>query len=156
MKKFIINLLFISNILYMPHIFAAAVCQINSASTLNFGDINTIDGLTDTTMSTINVSCTGGSGTYTLSFSAGDSNDMANRSLKHTNNTDTILYNFYKNPDYSGILGDGTGSTVTISNNFVDNQTDDITVYGRIIPQPTSRVGLYSEASPGITVTLTY
>ncbi len=156
MKRKFLSLLFVYIVFYTSGIFAAAICQINSVSTLNFGEINNVDDLPDVTTATIEVSCNGGSGTYTLSFNAGHSNDMLHRTLIHTNETDTMLYNFYKNPDYTGVLGDGTGNTVTISNSFVDNQTDDITIYGRIMPQPTSIPGNYSEDPTGIVVTLTY
>ena len=66
---------------------------------------------------------------YKVTLSPGKSANQAVREMRNTNGN-AVKYNIYVNSNYSGIFGDGTGSTSTLENAITDTTDDHYIVYG--------------------------
>ena len=137
---------------------ASLVCSIVPVS-LHFGLINPYDLVDETMNTTISISCTAigiENVRYRVNFDGGNSGDMQNRLIKHTNNTDTLTYIIAKNANFNRILGDRTGGTRRFSKRYTiedTTRTDNFTIYGKIPVQAGAITGYYSDM---VLVTLDY
>lgn len=111
-------------------------CTVNSKD-INFGTwANLKSARTQTT--TVMVSCnvngkdSGGKykENYTVSLSAGKSNNMTARTMVDTANN-AIPYNIYVNPNYTGIFGDGTNGTAQLTGDVKVDTDTTFTVYAK-------------------------
>ena len=118
---------------------------------LSFGNVTPASSGYAVASSTINSTCTVGT-PYTISFSSGITGTYSDRLMSNAQGTRFISYNIYKDNTYSSILGDGTGTTSTIT--AVGNglsQTSNI--YGRMNLTQYPPAAFYLDS---VTVTLTY
>lgn len=86
----------------------ASTCTIGGGS-ISFGTISPSASQT-TGIGTINVLCTSTT-TYDLSFSAGNSGNQLQRTMKGASSTDSLQYNIYTDTSYATIIGDGSSGT---------------------------------------------
>jgi spore coat protein U-like protein len=118
--------------------FNVTITVVNSCTiTVNpvaFGTVNTL--ITSATAASVgdHVTCTGTS-PVTVSFNTGSSGLYTNRTM--TNATDVVNYNLFDSNAYTNVLGDGSGSTVTIGLTPTGGgnvaAADDFTVYGQTV-----------------------
>jgi len=105
----------------------------------------------------IQVTCTGAVGSsanYTIVIGTGASNSFTPRKLGGA--ADFLTYNLYADFARTTIWGDGSASTIAVSDAYVlatSSVTRNYPVYGRIFPLQNVRVGSYADA---ITVTLSF
>jgi spore coat protein U-like protein len=127
-----------------------------TATGISFGNYVPVDAANNDSAGSVRVRCTllvalGGS--YTVDFSTGSSGSYAQRTLR--NGPSVLTYNLYTNAARSQILGDGSGGSSQITQNFsallAIDQT--ISVYGRISGGQNVPPGSYSDI---IIVTVTY
>jgi spore coat protein U-like protein len=137
----------------------AATCQL-SAGTLSFGQYSPGSGTTLHASTTINVQCTSGTNSPTLSLNAGTSGGTMTTRLMLGPSGTKLQYNLYTSGTYATVFGDGTlGSSkvpVTITGNSFATPVQ-VTVYGQLQDSAANQ----SAATPGayadtITATLTY
>ncbi|MFK0378551.1 spore coat protein U domain-containing protein [Pandoraea sp. NPDC090278] len=109
-------------------------CTIN-ATGLTFGPSTTLSN-TLTAQGSLAVQCTNNDA-YQILLSSGVSGQVGARTLKGQTFGATIPYQLYTNSTYATAWGDGTGGTST----YVGTGTGlvvPITIYGRILPQPST------------------
>ena len=135
---------------------AAANCSV-SVSSLAFGAHSTISGSPTDSTGTIGVTCSGNVGdsaSYTILLGTGNGSFSSRQMSSGPNG---LAYNIFADASYSSALGDGTNSTVTLSNSYALSslsQTTNHAIYGRIFAGQTSLpAGSYSDT---IVVTLEY
>lgn len=135
----------------------AATCSVN-ATNVAFGSIGPASTTAGTATGTVVATCTNGT-PYTIDLSTG-SGSFAQRTM--SDGTSTLNYNLYSDATYSGVLGDGTESTVLISASTPDTGTagtgtgtaQTYTVFGQLpLPQTAATAGAYTDS---IVVTLNY
>jgi spore coat protein U-like protein len=131
-----------------------------SAGGINFGVYNPLSATGDSAAGSWTVICTAtgtGSATVsgTLSLSRGNSGSYASRSLRFGANT--LSYNIYLLPNFTQVLGDGTGGTVAPSDSgtVTAGQIYQVNgnMYGLIPALQDVPAGGYSDS---IVVTVTY
>lgn len=137
-----------------------SLCQLNSTSTVDFGNINDI-GMTKrdyTAQGAVNTTCNFGT---PYSIYLGDGNNRIAGGFRRmiNSNNEFISYQLYKDSNYSTVW-DATGGVTNVGGTGGVSQTgtgsaQTTTVYGKI-PQGTaiaSRPGVYSDS---VVVTVTY
>jgi spore coat protein U-like protein len=137
-----------------------SLCQLNSTSTVDFGNINDI-GMTKrdyTAQGAVNTTCNFGT---PYSIYLGDGNNRIAGSFRRMTNSNNefIPYQLYKDSNYSTVW-DATGGVTNVGGTGGVSKTgtgsaQTTTVYGKI-PQGTaiaSRPGVYSDS---VVVTVTY
>ena len=137
-----------------------SLCQLNSTSTVDFGNINDI-GMTKrdyTAQGAVNTTCNFGT---PYSIYLGDGNNRIAGSFRRmiNSNNEFISYQLYKDSNYSTVW-DATGGVTNVGGTGGVSKTgtgsaQTTTVYGKI-PQGTaiaSRPGVYSDS---VVVTVTY
>jgi spore coat protein U-like protein len=115
-------------------ILALCTCTV-SATGVDFGNYNPVSIMDNDSSGTVRVRCSlvlALAGSYTIQLSRGSSATYAQRSL--TSGGSTLRYNLYTSNARNQIWGDGTGGSLSVTNNFtallgVDQTT---TVYGRV------------------------
>ncbi|WP_320198834.1 Csu type fimbrial protein [Agrobacterium sp. rho-13.3] len=127
-----------------------ASCLINSAGLLNFGTNGVLSANVDST-SQIVVQCTT-STPFTLGLSAGtgSSATVANR-LMTGPAAATISYSLYRDSGHTQLWGNTVGTDRLAGTGTGAAQT--FTIYGRVPPQTTPAVGVYTDT---VTATLNY
>ncbi|MEN5084530.1 spore coat U domain-containing protein [Bosea sp. TWI1241] len=125
-----------------------AGCTVNSATTLDFGNVGVLAADTDVA-STITVQCTATT-PYSIGLSAGlHGGSVTTRQM--SNGAGTIAYSLWRDAGRSLNWGNTVaGDTVDAVGNGAAQAH---TVYGRVPPQTTPAPGLYTDT---ITVTVTY
>ncbi len=137
-----------------------SLCQLNSTSTVDFGNINDI-GMTKrdyTAQGAVNTTCNFGT---PYSIYLGDGNNRIAGGFRRmvNSNNEFIPYQLYKDSNYSTVW-DATGGVISVGGTGGVSKTgtgsaQTTTVYGKI-PQGTaiaSRPGVYSDS---VVVTVTY
>lgn len=114
-----------------------------SASSLAFGNYDSLAGLPVTSVGTITVSCTLGLG-YNISLSRGSAGSYSPRTL--INGGNKLNYNVFTNPTYMTVWGDGSGGTATVSGliGLLLLPVNHV-VYGRIPGGQNAAAGSYSD-----------
>jgi spore coat protein U-like protein len=127
-----------------------STCNTVTATTLAFGDYDSLSGSDKDTTSTISVTCTSGT-SFSIKLNGGDNGTISARNLKEDAGTDTLSYGLYTDSSRSTVWGDGvTGSDVTGTGT---GSAVTETVYGRISGGQTKNTGSYTDT---ITVTVDY
>ncbi|MBE1529902.1 spore coat protein U-like protein [Sphingopyxis sp. OAS728] len=127
-----------------------------SATGVAFGSYNTLAASPNDAAGSVRVVCTlllDLAGSFTVDLSPGASNNYAGRTLR--NGTNSLVYNLYTNAARTQIWGNGTGSSLRVTQSFAGLLLVDrtIPVYGRIPARQNARAGAYSDT---IIVTVTY
>lgn len=148
------------NVTLTANFVVPTLCQLNSTSTVDFGNINDI-GITKrdyTTQGAVNTTCNYGT-PYTIYL--GDGNNRISGGFRRmaNSNNEFIPYQLYKDSNYSSVW-DATGGVASIGgaggvSGTGSGNAQTTTVYGKI-PQGTtiaSRPGAYSD---NVVVTVTY
>jgi spore coat protein U-like protein len=145
----------------MPTMAAAAStagCSI-SASPVMFGNYDPVSSSDNTSVGSISATCQLISGlsllvAYTITLSPG-SGSYTQRTL--TSGASSLGYNLYKDAAMKSVLGDGTGSTSSITDGYLlglGNVVQNYSVYGKMpARQATAKAGIYTDS---ITVMITY
>lgn len=118
-----------------------------TATTLNFGNHGMLTANIDAT-STLFVNCTANL-PYTIALNGGMSN-MQPHQRRMTNNANVIIYGLYSNSSRTIAWGETPGQIVSETGS---GTTQDITVYGRVLPQTTPPPGIYTDI---VVATVTY
>ena len=148
------------NVTLTANFVVPTLCQLNSTSTVDFGNINDI-GITKrdyTTQGAVNTTCNSGT---PYSIYLGDGNNRISGGFRRmaNSNNEFIPYQLYKDSNYSSVW-DATGGVASIGgaggvSGTGSGNAQTTTVYGKI-PQGTtiaSRPGSYSDS---VVVTVTY
>ncbi|HJD56274.1 MAG TPA: spore coat protein U domain-containing protein [Rickettsia endosymbiont of Pyrocoelia pectoralis] len=132
---------------------AMATCSI-SVPTVSFGNFNA--GSARTTSVTASVTCSALISllmSYTVTFSTGSANVYNPRTV--ASGANVMNYNLYKDSGYSQILGNGTSSTVTITDSYLlglGPVTRNYTIYASLPANSLAAAGSYQDT---ITATVT-
>lgn len=127
-----------------------AECKIQTASDLDFGTTGVIDANVDQ-ISTIGVQCTSGQ-TYNVGLSAGVGSGATTAIRKMTGPAAAAInYTLYRDTARTLLWGVtiGTDTVAGTGNGSAQN----LTVYGRVPPQPTPAAGAYTDT---VAITVTY
>ncbi|PJF02250.1 Csu type fimbrial protein [Acinetobacter seifertii] len=148
------------NVTLTANFVVPTLCQLNSTSTVDFGNINDI-GITSrdyTTQGAINTTCNSGT-PYTIYLGDGDNRISGGfRRMKHDTN-DYVPYQLYKDAAYSSVW-DATGGVSSVGgaggvSGTGTGNAQTTTVYGKI-PQGTSIASKPGSYSDNVVVTVTY
>lgn len=121
---------------------AGAQCNV-SASSLAFGDYDSLAGLPVTSVGSVTVSCTLALG-YNIALSRGGASSFSPRALSSGGNT--LSYNVYTSPTYMTVWGDGSSGTATVSGLIgLLLLPKNHVVYGRIPGGQNAAAGNYSD-----------
>lgn len=128
-------------------ILALCTCTV-SASGVDFGNYNPVAATDNDSSGTVRVRCSlvlALAGSYTIQLGRGASSTYSQRSL--TSGGSTLRYNLYTTNARNQIWGDGTGGSLSVTNNFtallgVDQTT---TVYGRVPAGQNVAPGSYAD-----------
>ncbi len=123
----------------------AVACTVNAGG-VSFGGYDPFSSLGLDGTGNIAVTCDV-SAPYTIGLSPGNG-PYASRTM--LSGAHTLTYNLFTDGTRTGVWGDGTGSTGTVSGN---GSSANHTVYGRIPARQNAHVGTYSDI---ITVTVTF
>ena len=87
---------------------------------------------------------------YEVKFSSGYSSTFYNRTMRASRNNNKLSYNLFADPALTQILGDGTSSTYTFSNQYVlkkgdPSRTDEFIIYGNVPSDSMSTQGQYND-----------
>ncbi|HJD60152.1 MAG TPA: spore coat U domain-containing protein [Rickettsia endosymbiont of Omalisus fontisbellaquei] len=131
---------------------ALASCSV-SVPTVNFGNFNM--GSSRTAMVTASVTCSGIGllVNYTVRFSTGTAGAYNPRQM--ASGANRLNYNLYKNAAFTQILGNGTSSTVTITDSYLISLgpvTRNYTIFASLPSQSPAFAGTYQDT---ITATVT-
>ncbi|MBS0288665.1 MAG: spore coat protein U domain-containing protein [Proteobacteria bacterium] len=125
---------------------------------LVFGNYHVQNGTQTTTTGNVQVTCSalvaGLNVSYNIKLNSGSSGNFSARTLKSGANN--LNYNLYTSATYAQVWGDGSGSTVIVSDAYILSLlsvTRNYTVYGKIPALQNVAVGAYSDT---ITVTVEY
>jgi spore coat protein U-like protein len=124
-----------------------------TATAMSFGNYNAASPGATTANSTITVSCVDASRelpAITVALSTGGSGTYAPRSM--SSGANTLDYNIYTSAAFTSVWGNGTGGTVTITDNPTVNSVS-FTAYGQVPAGQYVTPGSYTDT---ITVTVTY
>jgi spore coat protein U-like protein len=126
-------------------------CSI-SATNINFGTSGLLKS-TITANGTLSVACTN-KAAYAIALSAGSGNNatVADRRMTRTGGSDQVKYQLYRDSAFANAWGDGTNGTSTYAG-VGTGLTQNIPVYGRVLPQSTSTPGAYLDT---VIATVTY
>ena len=127
-----------------------------SATGVAFGSYNILSASPSDAAGSVRVVCTLSaalSGSFTIDLSTGASNSYTNRTLR--NGANSLVYNLYTSAGRTQDWGNGTGSSVRVTQSFTGLLVVDRTVpvYGRIPARQNVRGGAYSDT---IVVTVAY
>lgn len=126
----------------------AASCRVTS-NTVTFGTYDVFSGNPLNSTGTIQVHCSPGGTSYTVSLNNGLYGPITHRKMKSSNGNQTIEYNLYVDATYTVVWGDGTGNSVVVR----ENKPGNLTVYAQIPPQQDVPIGTYNDA---VTVTVSF
>lgn len=141
---------FIGTVLWAFALPTAAQCSA-SASSLAFGDYDSLAGLPVTSVGTVTVSCTLSLG-YNISLSRGSATNYTPRKL--TSGGNALNYNLYTSATYMTVWGDGSSGTATVSGLIgLLRLPVNHSVYGRIPGGQNAAAGSYSDT---ISVTVSF
>jgi spore coat protein U-like protein len=140
----------------LPGLGHAAPCSGSlkiTATAVAFGNYNAAASPT-TANGTVTVSCPGAAGTlpaYTVSLSTGGAGSYTPRAM--TSGVPQLQYNLYTTAGYATVWGDGTGATAIVAGGNAGNNSETLTVYGRIPSAQYVTPGAYTDT---ITATVTF
>jgi spore coat protein U-like protein len=119
-------------------------CTIGSTN-IDFGSTGLLTS-TLTASGTLSVTCTNAS-PYTISLSAGNGTGATtgDRRMTRTGGTDQVSYGLYSSTAYGTQWGDGNNGTAVVSKTGA-GVAQQLTVYARVLPQPTPRAGAYLDS----------
>ena len=119
----------------------AVNCSVSSTP-IGFGTYDVFSSSNLDTTGSVRVKCAPGNTTYTISLQAGLNGSINNRKMQNSSGNGKMNYNLYIDAARSIIWGDGTGGTVTVTN----NSPKSITVYARIPAGQNVSTGSYSDS----------
>lgn len=132
-------------------------CSI-SAGTFNIGAYAPLSGSTTSGTGTVSVTCSalvvGLNVSYVISLNQGSSGTFTARTM--TLSAVPLNYNIYTTSGFTSVWGDGTSSTVTVSDSYILNvlsTTRNYTMFGLIPASQNVGPGTYTDT---ITATVTY
>lgn len=126
-------------------------CNTLTATALDFGTYNPLDGAGKRANSQIQVTCTNGT-PYTVALSAGNHPSDNKRQMQKSGGSETLRYNLYSDSGFQSIWGDGKVGKVKKGQGT--GQAAKLTVFGQIdANQRTAAQGAYNDT---ITVTVEY
>lgn len=128
----------------------AATCTV-TATSVAFGRYDPLTATPRNRNGRISVACKG-NGTFTVALSTGQSGSYNPRYMLSAATSDRLDYNLYTSAARTLIFGDGIGGTQTVNKRFRNN-TQRITVYGRIPAMENISAGVYSDS---IVATVTF
>lgn len=142
-------------IMCLPLLFAGNVFALCTVTTtpVNFGSYNPILATATDSTGTIDVFCDVRSMGVITSIGVSP-NSLGFNPRQMAFGLELLNYNVYTNKQRTIIWGDGTGGTVTESNNVPAGKTKSMTVYGRIPPGEDVPVG--GPYIDTLTVTITW
>ena len=127
-------------------------CQV-SAGTLNFPSYNFLSSFPTDSTATLRISCNipdqnpRAPLAVTLSIGSGTSGSFSQRQMYSlSGGSDSLKYNLFTNASYSSILGDGTGSSTTLTQRVSKSAPWNVVVYGRIPPNQKVPAGQYRDS----------
>ncbi len=132
---------------------ATGSCSITNVVGVAFGTYDVFSTTPDDTAGSVSFLCSGlGSGTVTVSLSAGSSSSMLARTL--VDGASTLGYNVYLDAARSIVWGDGTNGTSTYGPTMPPDGTEvTVTAYGRVPAEQNVAAGTYADT---LVVTLTF
>ena len=83
--------------------------------------------------------------TVSVTLSAGSSGNFAQRQMRPTTGSGTLLYNLYTTSSMTTVIGDGSGGTEAPTNVVTRPQAWSIPLYGRIPARQNLPPGIYSD-----------
>ncbi len=143
----------VAALLVAPAVQAAIDCSVSTAG-INFGAYDPTSATPDDIVGNLAVTCTRVIFVdvfhvpFTVSLSRGSSTSFSPRTLR--SGTNVLNYTSYRDAAHSQVWGDGTNSTVRLSDTsdfvwFQTSQTDNFALYGRIPALQDVRVGNYTD-----------
>jgi spore coat protein U-like protein len=126
----------------------AIACDV-SATPLNFGAMNPLDGAATDSVGEITVTCPA-STAYSIAIDGGGSGDASARRM--SSGAQALHYQLYTDPSRSVVWGDGTAGTLEVAGQ-ADGTGTSHQVHGRIPAQPAATPGMYADS---LLVTITY
>ncbi len=143
----------VAALLAAPAAQAAIDCSVSTAG-LNFGTYDPTSATPDDVAGNLAVTCTRVIFVdvfhvpFTVALSRGSSTSFSPRTLRSGANV--LNYNIYRDASHTQVWGDGTNSTVRLSDQsdfvwFQTSQTDNYTLYGRIPALQDVRTGNYAD-----------
>ena len=122
-------------------------------STLAFGNVSstTIQSSNVDATGTVTVTCTSGTG-YTVKLGVGAGTGATFASRKMTSGANVLNYSIYDSAGRTGIWGDGTGSTNTVTGTG-SGAEQSLSAYGRIFSGQTPVAASYTDT---VSVTVSY
>lgn len=120
------------------------------ANDLAFGNYNPLSGSVLNGSTTLNVTCTSGTG-YNVGLNQGAGPGATVAARKMSNGGNSLVYSLYQEASYSSVWGNSIGSN-TVSNTGT-GAVQTLTVYGQIAASQSVPPGSYSDT---ITVTVTF
>ena len=127
----------------------ANTCMIQTATDLEFGSVDALEGATHDQTSTIQLQCPTGT-VWRVGLDNGRNASGTTRRMSRPGGG-FVVYELYRDSARSQRWGNTLGTDT--SNGVGTNGMQSLTVYGRVPPQETPAVGDYSDT---VTVTLTY
>lgn len=153
MKKLSIHALYIIAVVSLsPPVVAAPVCNVATTG-ITFSALNPLDTAAETTLGVINLKCSGGPVSYTISLSAGNGSLASRKMLNEGNN---LNYNIFTSSSNRGVLGDGSLGSAVITGSSASPETSvAYTIYGTVLNKgfASSRAGVFGD---NITINLAY
>ena len=140
-------------LLAAPAAHSAIDCNVSTAG-INFGAYDPTSATPDDIAGNLAVTCTRVIFVdvfhvpFTVALSRGSSTSFSPRTLRSGANV--LNYNIYRDASHAQVWGDGTNSTVRLSDQsdfvwFQTSQTDNYTLYGRIPALQDVRTGNYAD-----------
>lgn len=134
---------------------AGCSCTV-TATNVSFGNYNPLDGANNDATGSVRVRCillVALVGSFTIDLSTGDSGSYTTRRMR--NGANALTYNLYTTAARTQVWGNGTGSSVQVTRNFLAllSVDDTTTVYARIPAGQNVPAGAYGDT---IVVTVTY
>ncbi len=123
-----------------------AKCKVTSGP-LSFGPYDPLTGSMSSTSGVIAVSCSE-SPSPNVRVSATPSavsGTFAPRRMRQTGGQETLAYNLYVDPGGNGVWGDGSGGTLTLSDNVQPGQSWIVTIYAKLPPGQDVTPGAYTD-----------
>lgn len=130
------------------HEVLATSCTVSTTS-MNFGSYNVFSSTANSTYGTITVTCSPSGSPYTIALNGGLHGTINQRFMTQGGGSDSLTYGVYIDPTHSTNWGDGTGSSVTVSN----TTASPIQVYGLLPASQDVSAGNYSDM---LNVTVTF
>lgn len=132
-----------------PEIALAPTCTIDSAPTLNFGNLGILAANVDRS-STIQITCTDAA-PYNIGLDSGIGSAATAATRQMTSGSAVVNYSLYSDSAHTTLWGSTVGTDAVAATGNGTGQS--YTVYGRVPPQTTPAPGTYTDT---VTVTVTY